>query len=721
MSMGLSKVGVCLVRNVGGDDSMNNIKEDLNSVKKSCVNHIIKNEPKLKKNKSRSLLKKEIKKEFNVTITDYKNKKFVYNFGDLHGAIVLLGRQNKATLDKQFLEVSKNDNPNLIEALNKHDHDSGEIEGGMCRFFVVTDECDEMAASSNRDKNLTEKNFMHTGIVGHRRSLDNCANASDSSDSETDSEPDEYQQTNPDKRDISFQDFIECGSMHEKSYCLVGVSATWHPSVLVNPDSKIKQRVNVIDLPVSKNYVGFSTEKNQLNTRSVIIEEVNECRDLKESKDVYDAHSGALDKIIQSLVERYNSNNIDEVNIKSPQNHISLLINTRIIQNSNTVQLELAEALRNKLDSWDCSNVDDLKEGVPAVVFVYNQTPESGSLYLTDELCSILEEKGEKIDDILKKIARNVTTDINTDQNSNDVEIKFNFNEDIQIINIESKPSKLRKLVSTVYDCAYALFSECEINPFVVCITGRMGGRGLRLKDSKHRYVLTDQYIESGRKWTMAYLIQASGRITSKDKSKAERRLWCPKDTRELLELAIDFEMEMRKLYQLDNQGRGLELIEALKKMNITDHKNVIDGFLWFNENVASKHLCGPIRAYTDRFCLKAKNVGKDDVYIDRLINKRKTPQWEALLLHMKSLEYNSNGWTAKELKEGLKNKNLLLHLSSDEIDRGEYSDNAYVIKIGKKKDATDSIFTALNVLKKNKKVKVNSAREKKYKHWMLV
>jgi hypothetical protein len=136
-----------------------------------------------------------------------------------------------------------------------------------------------------------------------------------------------------------------------------------------------------------------------------------------------------------------------------------------------------------------------------------------------------------------------------------------------------------KRFIRACYDLAYNLFDMVNLLPFVVCVSGALGGRALTLKDSKHNRVLTDQYTEAGPSWRHANQIQRYGRLCSVDTCNITRTLWCPEETKDMLWQAVKFEEEARRLYIEHNNGSGLEFKEAIMHLTTQNYPVMVQVF----------------------------------------------------------------------------------------------------------------------------------------------
>jgi len=142
------------------------------------------------------------------------------------------------------------------------------------------------------------------------------------------------------------------------------------------------------------------------------------------------------------------------------------------------------------------------------------------------------------------------TYSINNKQNAG-YKVKFNLRKSL-------------RLIGTMYDIVVSIFNEASIPPFVVCVSGHLGGRGLTLKDSCHKYVLTDQLYDvpdaaiSHRRAHYEQVIQAAGRICSVDIESIEsieRTIWLTPKAHEYLSQALNFYNDVSR-HICENPGK---------------------------------------------------------------------------------------------------------------------------------------------------------------------
>jgi hypothetical protein len=231
-----------------------------------------------------------------------------------------------------------------------------------------------------------------------------------------------------------------------------------------------------------------------------------------------------------------------------------------------------------------------------------------------------------------------------------------------------------------------------------------MAGRALTLKDSKHRYVLTDQYTIAGGKWHHAQQIQIYGRLCSSDSSEISRRLWCNSDTKEMLIKAVNFEVEARKLYTESGEKgrRGLEFLEALSLLHSSHHSAMIDQIL-DGDIIATKNTQGPLQPYLERSAYQAQNPLLTEEEIDGAMRRTKESQSDAVVAMMRN-NFRKEGWKAQELIKAIKDADLWIIASQGEINSGKFPDHAFIIREDNKKPE-GQIHSALDNAKRKGQV----------------
>ena len=85
-------------------------------------------------------------------------------------------------------------------------------------------------------------------------------------------------------------------------------------------------------------------------------------------------------------------------------------------------------------------------------------------------------------------------------------------------------------VINDVMEMYSAIFTYCELrlidDPFVICVSGKLSGRGTPFKDLKHIFPLTDIIYEASKDYHYEDIIQSIGRITSRDNVSNDRTLW---------------------------------------------------------------------------------------------------------------------------------------------------------------------------------------------------
>jgi hypothetical protein len=394
-AIGCGVIGLGLVRSQGGDESMLAISKALDKVSEMCVAHLSRREVFQLLPKG-NLQRRDIKKHFTakaLTVTEFK-KEFVtagdehrYRLGELHKPIIVLGRQNASTIRNLFNKP----NSSFINTLNTHVKD-GESQYNhlKMRVAIFSDEDDEVASSASRTSTARELANYHDKIKCNVVSKQD-ENSDTSSDS--DSELSKHER----ERDLNGKELIQeiQVTVRGGAKLVVGVTATWFNLVLIKTE-EFEQHVNVIELPVPNNYVGYFIDTEVPHSaQNIEINIVDPCVSTRGAS-TYEKHKKPLQHILSSLTFEYNLNQAE-----NNGQHVSFHINTKNT-NQNKHQEELVKDTIDLL-STGCDN------GVhtaPAIGFVHNQQ-ESRLFYLSqsmhDELESWAHGEGKTVVEFYRK------------------------------------------------------------------------------------------------------------------------------------------------------------------------------------------------------------------------------------------------------------------------------------------------------------------------------
>ena len=261
--------------------------------------------------------------------------------------------------------------------------------------------------------------------------------------------------------------------------------------------------------------------------------------------------------------------------------HISLHINTPKTVNHSPME-GLAQAATEVYGT-----------ALPVLAFCYSQNT-SVALFVSDRLKVALDLKGS-LQELARRAWDEARTDLYAARKTLDIglakspapavkeraAITQGRRASVTVIHLHMLSRE--RSVRLLYGVAERLFRVAEIPPFVVCVTGALGSRGLTLKTPNHGLALTDMLMDVRSGAAGAHyerLIQTAGRLCSVDMPDAtplKRRLWLTPDAHEGLMAALAFYEELNHI--ASGSGDCVTLKSILNKVT-GQHSAMRDTFL---------------------------------------------------------------------------------------------------------------------------------------------
>lgn len=593
-----SLVPCIFVRSQGGADSMDNFRATISDIAEEAITFLTS-----QINAGMIDLQLHELRFFRPSVMETRD--FVdtdisdVRFGERANGLMIIGRQNASTIVRLFGETQRTRNtPVHRRSLAELIRGSAVMNFGntMKRYALIFDEDDAAQGSAGRDKTKTDiANYCQKMPIQKlmlRLSASRNATISrelSEDDGDTESEPEqeadpETESSSRSEPDVSYQQLITTDTVRATAACVLQMSASWLTNEIYASE-KYRQKTRVLQVPVPENYVGFWP--NAENRRAVVIKTIPSAlptprkvkvpslpkkqrlsaakysiacgkyeRDLSaferyvELRSVYDQcrpwykHEAGLRQMFAHCFEAYSI----------PQtSHISIHINTQATT-YNANQRSLADTILSEFGAR-----------VPIIVFAYNQ--DSGKLVL---LMSKHENwsrnTGQAVtSDHLKGMIAGTSLSHANDVILKDEEQLTEVLEFDHCFHVGLKCNKLR--IQRAYSIIYGVFESLHTKPFVVSITGALGGRAFTMKTTDHRYPLTDQFFDAAVRTHMERLLQYTGRICSKDSLVGlERRCWMSKHWKNELYLAIELYAEVASLFHRHPDSELSDLLKSISE-----------------------------------------------------------------------------------------------------------------------------------------------------------
>ena len=600
-----SLVPVIFVRGPGGGDSMDNFRAAIEGVATRATRYL-----RGKIDSGDITIASHMLGFFRPTLHNAQDLSDI-TYGRRTCGLVIIARQNPSAIQKLFGETRQTRKTAAAGQQSFADQARRclalSFGTTMKRYALVCDEDDAAQGSAGRDATRTDHaNYRYImpirpvmlRIGGGRVGPRPLPNATPVSDSEPDRDSDG--DLDPDGA-VSFKEIISTDSVRATAACVIQISASWLTNETFE-SSRYRQKTRVIVLPVPPTYMGIWPDGH--DERKVIVETVAEALPIPRAKRAHPrkpkrtksqsarAYAAGLAKYEERLAEfeehstrraeylecpawyRHKaglSEMFEDCLNRTGSDHVSIHINTPSTA-SNANQASLATHI-----------IDRYGREKPMVTFAYNQeSAKALVLRLSKHVAWVIEPTAEGLEEMLQgrdgpilNRSEEALTDIEED-------------DDMFFITLTCATLRLQR----TYSIIFALFERHQTQPFVVCVTGHLGGRAFTFKTIDHRYPLTDQFFDTTC-YHMERLLQYPGRIASIDELMLlVRRLWIPRRCKEALYRTIRVYAEVAALYK---RYPDSEFADLLTKINTRDYPNMC---AYFNRDV-KLHISRP-KVHTD-------------------------------------------------------------------------------------------------------------------------